>query len=174
MRYLNYFILITLSFFVVSACEDDSASNPVFGYSDVPAIFVQWEANMALSVDDTIKINPQVSPGDGVTYKWTFNGTVVSTEKTLSYKVTEPGEFTLNYEIERNGVKNSRTSTVLVVKPFEPKEYNKMSIAWLSINGSIADVPWNDITHLVLSSSVIQANGSPDLTFGGSTLDFII
>jgi len=171
MRSINYFILITLSFFVVSACEDDSASNPVFGDSDVPAIFVQWEANMALSVDDTIKINPQVSPGDGVTYKWTFNGTVVSTEKDLAYKVTEPGEFTLNYEIERNGVKNSRTSTVLVVKPFEPKAYNKMSVAWLSINGSIADVPWNDITHLVLSSSVIQANGSPDLTFGGSTLD---
>jgi PKD repeat protein len=171
MRYINYLLLITLSFSVISSCEDDSASNPVFGDSDVPSIFVQWEANMALSVDDTIKINPQVSPGDGVTYKWTFDGTVVSTEKDLAYKVTEPGEFTLTYEIERNGITNSRTSTVLVVKPFEPKEYNKMSIAWLSINGSIADVPWNDITHLILTSSVIQANGSPDLTFGGSTLD---
>ena len=90
MRYINYLLLITLSFSVISSCEDDSASNPVFGDSDVPSIFVQWEANMALSVDDTIKINPQVSPGDGVTYKWTFDGTVVSTEKDLAYKVTEP------------------------------------------------------------------------------------
>jgi hypothetical protein len=90
----------------------------------------------------------------------------------LEYTVTEWGTFTLKFEVERNGVSNSRTSNVLVVKPFVPKTYNKKSIAYITVDGSLPDVQWDHITHLIISSAVIDADGLPDFTFGGrSTLD---
>jgi hypothetical protein len=79
------------------------------------------------------------------------------------------GTFLLQFEIERNGIKNSRRANVIVVKPFVPKTYNKKSIAYITVDGSMADVPWDDITHLIVSSAVVGADGSPDLTFGGRT-----
>jgi hypothetical protein len=79
------------------------------------------------------------------------------------------GTFLLQFEIERNGIKNSRRANVIVVKPFVPKTYVKKSIAYITVNGSIADVPWDDITHLIVSSAVVGADGLPDLTFGGRT-----
>ncbi|MDR1199625.1 MAG: hypothetical protein LBK94_11570 [Prevotellaceae bacterium] len=151
------------------SCTDDDFDNPAFGGDDVPVIFLEWAENMAFSVGDVIRINPQVSPSDGVTYKWIFDDEVVSTEKNLEYAVTEFGTFVLKFEVERNGVKNSRTANVLVVKPFEPKTYNKKSIAYITVDGSVADVPWDNITHLIVSSAIIGADGSPDLTFGGRT-----
>jgi hypothetical protein len=143
--------------------------NPAFGDNDVPVIFVDWAENMAFSVGDVIRINPQVSPSDGVTYKWIFNDEVVSTNKNLEYTLTEFGSFVLKFEVDRNGVKNSRITNVLVVKPFEPKTYSKKSIAYITVDGSVADVPWNDITHIIVSSAIVGADGLPDLTFGGRT-----
>ncbi|MDR1348113.1 MAG: hypothetical protein LBJ63_06780 [Prevotellaceae bacterium] len=151
------------------SCTNDDVDNPAFGDDDVPVIFVDWAENMAFSIGDVIRINPQVSPSDGIACKWIFNDEVVSTDKNLEYTVTEFGTFVLKFEVERNGITNSRMASVLVVKPFEPKTYSKKSIAYITVDGSVADVPWNDITHLVVSSAIIGADGLPDLTFGGRT-----
>ncbi|MDR2293470.1 MAG: hypothetical protein LBE11_08375 [Prevotellaceae bacterium] len=163
--FFSSILLLSLSI----SCTNDDADNPTFGDSDVPVIFVDWAENMAFDVGDVIRINPQISPSDGVTYKWIYNDEIVSTDKNLEYTVTEFGSFVLKFEVDRNGVKNSRITNVLVVKPFEPKIYNKKSIAYITVDGSVADVPWNDITHLIVSSAVIGADGLPDLTFGGRT-----
>lgn len=171
MNKINYILFAIFSLLMFPSCSDDSASNPAFGDDDVPVIFVQWQESMALRVGDTIRINPQISPSDGVTYKWIYNGEVVSTEKDLSYKVNDFGEYILNYEIERNGVKNSRISNIIVTKPFVEKEYKKKSIAYLSKDGSIADIQWNSITHLILTSSVIQADGTPDFTLDETSIN---
>ncbi|MDR0753905.1 MAG: hypothetical protein LBF04_00755 [Prevotellaceae bacterium] len=163
--FFSSILLLSLSI----SCTNDDADNPTFGDNDVPVIFVDWAENMAFNVGDVIRISPQVSPSDGVIYKWIYNDEIVSTDKNLEYTVTEFGNFVLKLEVDRNGVKNSRITNVLVVKPFEPKTYNKKSIAYITVDGSVADVPWNDITHLIVSSAVIGADGLPDLTFGGRT-----
>jgi GH18 family chitinase len=161
-----------LLLFIGASCSSDDANNPTFGDQDVPAIYVQWAQDLAYSVGDVIRISPQVSPSDGVTYKWTYNDEVISTQKDLEYSVTEAGSFILKFEAERNGVKNSRTANVLVVKPFVPKQYSKKSIAYITVDGSVADVPWDDITHLIVSSVTVQDDGTLDMTFGGrNTLD---
>ncbi|MDR1406365.1 MAG: hypothetical protein LBI89_04090, partial [Prevotellaceae bacterium] len=163
-----FFSSLLLLFLGIS-CTGDDAGNPAFGDSDVPSIYIQWAENMSFNVGDVIRLSPQISPSDGVTCKWIFNDQVVSTSKDLEYTVTEFGSFALKLEIERNGIKNSRITSVLVVKPFVPKQYTRKSIAYITVDGSVADVPWDNITHLIVSSAIVGADGAPDMTFGGRT-----
>ncbi|MDR0541073.1 MAG: hypothetical protein LBH19_02545 [Dysgonamonadaceae bacterium] len=166
----NKIQIILFSLFVLtilSACCEEEVTNPTFGDKDVPVIYIDWAESFAFDVGDVINLSPQISPSDGAVYKWTLNDAVISTDKDLHYALTAPGSYTLHFVVERNGVTNSRTATVLVVKPFDPKTYDKKSIAWITVDGSIGDVPWDDITHLIVSSSVVSADGSVDLTFGG-------
>jgi len=154
------------------SCTEEEAGNPTFGDQDMPIIHMDWVENYAFRVGDVINMQPQISPSDGATYKWLFDGNVISTDKNVEYTLNEAGTFTLQFEVERNGVKNSRVATVLVVKPFVPKAYSRKSIAYLTVDGSVADVPWDDISHLIVSSSVVEESGLPDATFGGrNTLD---
>lgn len=171
MNKIKYLWIAILSALVFTACVDDSADNPTFTDDEMPIMLMHWQASLAIQSGDTIFINPVISPSDGATYKWVFDGVTVSTEKDLAYKVEGSGEYTLYFEVDRNGVKNSRTATVLITKPFDAKPYNKKSVAFLSVNGTIQDVEWDAITHLIVTSSQIKADGTPDLTLGGSTLD---
>ncbi|MDR0582310.1 MAG: hypothetical protein LBG31_05025 [Prevotellaceae bacterium] len=168
MKTTKILLFTLISLWAFSACTEE-AGNPAFGETDMPVIYMDWTENLAYNVGDVIQMSPQISPSDGVTYKWIYNGEVVSTNKNLEYTVTEFGSFVLKLEVDRNGVKNSRIANVLVVKPFEPKVYNKKSIAYITVDGAVADVPWDDITHLIVSSAVIGENGLPDLTFGDRT-----
>jgi hypothetical protein len=161
-----FFSSILLLFIGVS-CTNDDADNPTFGNQDVPIIHVDWAETMAFRIGDVINISPQISPSDGATYKWTINGAVVSTEKELHYTLTELlVDAELKFEVNRNGVLNSRVSTILVVKDYVPKPSGaKKAIAWLTKNGAIADVPWESISHLILSSVVVNDNGTFDISF---------
>jgi len=171
MNKINYLLLAVFSLLAFSSCGDDSASNPGFSESEVPAIFIHWQESMTYSSGDTIRLSPIVSPADGATFRWLFNGEEISKEKDLAHPVKGFGEFKLEFIVDRYGVTNSRTSTVLLTKPLEEKEYNKKSIAYLSKDGSIADIQWNAITHLILTSSVIGTDGEPDLTIGETGID---
>jgi hypothetical protein len=170
MKTINNIIFSSLLLlFAGISCTNDDGENPAFGDRDMPRIYMDWAENLAYKVGDVIQLSPQISPADGATYKWFFNGEVVSTEQNLIYTVTEFGSFLLQFEVERNGVKNSRMANVLVVKPFEPKTYNKKAVAYITVDGAVSDVPWDDVTHLIVSSVVAGADGSLDMTFGGRT-----
>lgn len=171
MNRIKYLLIIVFSAVALTACVDDSANNPTFADDEMPVIHMNWQATLALQSGDTIFMNPVISPSDGATYKWMFDGETISTEKDLAYPVSESGEYVLYFEVDRNGVKNSRTASVLVTKPFSEKVYNKKSVAFLSVNGTNQDVQWDNITHLILTSSQIKADGMPDFSLGGSTLD---
>lgn len=171
MNKIKYLIFAIGMAVVFAACVNDSANNPTFADDEVPVIHLFWQANLAFQEGDTIIINPVISPSDGATYKWLYDGEVISTEKDLSYIVQGAGEHTLYFEVERNGIKNSRTATVLVTVPFNEKSFNKRAVAFLSVNGSLQDVNWNNITHLIVTSSQINADGTPNLTFTDSKLD---
>jgi len=173
MNKINYLLFTILSLFVLQGCGDDSASNPSFDDKDVPRIYIDWRKDMTFSTGDTIRLHPNVSPADGATFKWTLNGREIGDEKGIEYIIPddEYGEFVLKYEVERNGVINSRVSNVAIAKIFVPKTgYNKKSVAFVTRGGNVGDIKWDNITHIILSSSVIQASGLPDLSFGGDAL----
>ena len=165
MKNLKYILFLILPLFAFYGCEDDDGSNPGFGEKEIPHIYVTWSENMAYKVGDIVSIEPQISPSDGATYKWTLNGEVISTEKDLSYRIPDYLVGVLKFEVTRNEVSNSRTANLLVPQPFKPKTYNKKAIAFLTENGSISDVDWENITHLVVSSAEIGKDGAIKTTF---------
>jgi len=170
MNKINYILFAVLSLFMLSACGDDSADDPKFGDSDVPRIYIDWVKELVYETGDTIRLDPKVSPSDGATYKWTLGDKVISEERTVDYKILEHGEFQLKLEVSRNGVENSRIASVIVGKPFVAKQYTNKSVAFFNTGGSLTDIDWNNITHLVLSSAKIK-DGLPDFKFGESTLN---
>ncbi|MDR0371375.1 MAG: hypothetical protein LBH80_05940 [Prevotellaceae bacterium] len=165
MKKIKDLLFILAPLFLFFSCGSDSADNPVFGESDVPRIYIDWQKDMVFSTGDTIRLYPEISPADGATYIWTLGDKVISTEKTLEYEITEFGEFVLRFEVARNGVKNHRMANLVIAKPFVPKTYTKRSVAFLSINGSVSDIQWDEVTHVILTSSVVQQSGAPNFEF---------
>jgi hypothetical protein len=166
MKQLKYILILCLPLFTFFGCVDDSADNPGFGEKDIPHIYLDWQANMAYKLGQTMKFEPQVSPSDGATYRWTLNGEELSTEKDFSYTLDDfLFNAELKFEVTRNGISNSRTANILVTKDFAPKQTSKKIFGFLTKDGSLGDVDWENITHLVVSSAVVNADGSLDLSF---------
>ncbi|MDR0508166.1 MAG: hypothetical protein LBH32_15320 [Dysgonamonadaceae bacterium] len=163
MKQIKY-LLALLPLFGFFACVDDSAENPPFGEKDVPHIYVTWQTNMAYKLGQTMTFTPMVSPSDGATYRWTLNGEEISTEKDLSYPLNNfLFNAELKFEVTRNSVSNSRKASVLVTKDFVPKQNLRKLVGFLTKNGTLDDVDWQSITHLVVSSAVVKEDGTLDL-----------
>jgi hypothetical protein len=126
-----------------------------------------------LEIEDPLTINLQVSPANDATYKWFVDDEEVATSLAFNYQFEEAKNYTLRFEVTRNGVSNSRQAQVLVIKPFVPKEYNKKMVGFLTRDGSLEDVDFSNLTHLVISSAVVgEVEGQAslvDTTF--TTLD---
>lgn len=159
MKDLKYILFALLPLFALYSCEDDDGKNPSFGDEDVPHIYVDWQENRAAKVGDIVDIPLQVSPSDGATYEWTLDGVVISKERDLKYPITENMVRELKFVVTRNGIQNSRTANLLVPDKFKPKTSVKKSVAFLSLNGKISDVNWENTTHLVVSSIVVDKGG---------------
>lgn len=162
MKALKYLLFAIIPLFVFSSCENDDGENPSFADDEVPRIFMDWQEYTARQVGDVLTYTPIISPSDGATYKWTLDGKVISTEKDLSYTIAEEIIGVLEFEVTRKDATNTRTTNLLVPRDFEPKTYNKKSIAFVTGSGAIRDIDWENITHLVVSSAVVNANGSLD------------
>ena len=159
MKNLKYFFFLILPLFAFYGCEDDDGSNPSFGSEDVPHIYVNWQETFAYKLGQTMRFEPNVSPSDNATYKWTLNGTVISEDKDLLYPLNELLiNAPLKFEVTRNGITNHRQAEVVVVNDFEPKVINKKAIAFLTGNGSVSDIDWQNISHLIISSVVVDVN----------------
>jgi hypothetical protein len=131
--------------------------NPVFSETDVPRIF-GWSTINKYFVDikDTFNLNLKVSPENGATYTWYVDGELVGDEKQLRYKFTELRSYDVRFEVDRHGVKNYREAEVIVTKPFEPKPYAKKVVGFMTRNGSLESINLKNITHLVISSAVVD------------------
>ncbi|GHU93429.1 hypothetical protein FACS1894156_0250 [Bacteroidia bacterium] len=150
-----FFALSAFALTAVSACKSDSTSEPD---KTVPTITLDWPSTQPYHLGDSIKWSPIVSPSDGATYKWTLDGQTIATTKDLAYKLTEALiNVELKFEVTRNEVSNSRQATVLVVNAYQPKTYTYKKVAWLGTDGAVEDVPWADITHLIVTSAVVKA-----------------
>ena len=172
MKTLKYILFAITSLFLLQGCSDDDWS-PSFAEDELPKIYLtNWTATQAANIGTTFKWEPIVSPSDGATYKWTKNGNLLSEEKNFEYVVEKQEEFELKFEVIRNGVSTHRVTNIVGVKPFVPKAYNKKVVAYIdAMEGSLSDINWDAITHLVISAVIVDENGDVDLSFTGSTLD---
>ncbi|NDV78719.1 glycosyl hydrolase family 18 protein [Dysgonomonas sp. 511] len=164
MKTLKYILFVILPLFAFISCENDDGDNPGFADDEVPRIYMDWQQYLTRNVGDVITLSPMVSPSDGATYKWTLDGEVISTEKDFSYTITQKMVGLLKFEVTRKEASNSREGYILVPNDFAPKAYNKKSVAFLTGNGSIGDVDWDNITHLIVSSAVVEEDGSLNMS----------
>ena len=172
MKTLKYILFAVASLFLLQGCNDNDWSTS-FADDELPKIYMNnWTATQAVNLGTILKWEPIVSPSDGATFRWTKNGEVISEEKDFEYTVEEQGEFELKFEVTRNGISTHRATTIIGTKPFVPKSYNKKVIAYIdAMEGTLSDVNWEAVTHIVVSSAIVNADGDIDLNFTGSTLD---
>lgn len=156
---IKIYLISILGIMIYSGCTKE-VTNPVFNSTDVPRILTNWQNILTLKLDDSLKLSPQISPSDGVTYKWELNGQQVSTDNNLKWKATELGDYELIFTVTRNGITNSRTAQIAIQRgAFKPKEYTKKVVGFITANGKLEDIQWDKITHLVVSSIQVRASG---------------
>lgn len=157
-RFKSIWMVLPVALIFMAACEDDK-DNPMFSSTDVPRIFGWSTVNKYfLDIKDTLSLGMKVSPEDGATYTWLIDGVEVANTKQLNYKFSEVKSYDIRFEVDRNGVKNYREAEVIVIKPFVPKEYTKKVVGFMTRNGSLETINLQNITHLVISSAVVDEN----------------
>jgi hypothetical protein len=111
-------LVVIIILFGLSSCGDQ-AEDPVFTSDDVPRIF-GWINNTnndyLLNVNDTLKINLQVSPSNEASYQWFIDDVEVGETRDLTYKFNEAKRYIVKFMVTRYGVTNSRQTKVLVNK----------------------------------------------------------
>ncbi|HTJ48071.1 MAG TPA: glycosyl hydrolase family 18 protein [Cyclobacteriaceae bacterium] len=171
-----FYIPIVLIALLFSGC-DDTAENPTFSSDEIPRIF-NWVNTYTTNIVDSLVLDPPVSPSQGATYKWTIDGVEVSAKKHFNHTFDEAKNYTIKFEVTRNGVVNSRTAQVIVIKPFVPKTYNKKMVGFLTRTGILDDINFDNLTHLVISSALVgEVDGQEslvDTTFTGMNIPLIV
>lgn len=160
----------------LSGCEDP-VENPSFGPDEQPRIF-GWSTVNKYFVDikDSLVIDMKISPSQGATYKWFVNDVEVSSKRRFSYKFSDTETYKIKFEVDRNGVKNSRQGDAVVTKPFVAKTYNKKVVGFMTRDGSLETINLKNLTHLVISSAVVEEIGDQlvDTTFTTLNIPLII
>src|SRR5688572_11266530 len=168
MKNIKFISIILLTAWLAVGCEDEQ-SNPVFSDEEVPRIFGWSTVNKYfIDIKDSLVLSMKVSPENGATYKWYIDGEEVGDTKVLRHKFDELKTYEVRFEVDRNGVKNSRQAEAIVTKPFEPKAYAKKVVGFMTRNGSLESINLKNITHLVISSAIVEENGDSmvDTLFG--------
>jgi hypothetical protein len=110
-RILIAFMLLML------ACAPDDDSQAVFTETEHARIFLSpgWQTAFTIKVGTQLTFKPFVSPNNEANYKWTINDEIISETKDLDHAIiSDPGIYTLKFEVERFGVISSRTALMTV------------------------------------------------------------
>lgn len=168
MKTIAKFLFVLLSTLMIQSCSDDHDDSGSFSFTvdfDLPTSIVK-------SVGDILSYSPVVSPSENITYAWYLDNEMISTDCGLNYTLTKTGIFTLRFEAKSSDTMAYRESILTVNKvanSFTPKEYVTKAIGFFDMDmGDPSTINWGDITHLVLSSAIIQADGSIKYPFEGS------
>ena len=177
MRHLKYIFIIpvAVTLLFISCKEEDQ--NPVFADDAVVRIF-GWSNAYTTNIEDSLVINLDVSPKEGATFQWLVDDEVVATTLNFTYTFPSSKNFRIKFVVTRNGVVNSREGEVIVIKPFEAKTYNKKMVGFLTRDGSLENIDFTSLTHLVISSAVVgEKEGQEslvDTTFTGMDIPVIV
>ncbi|MDF2192447.1 glycosyl hydrolase family 18 protein [Paraflavitalea sp. CAU 1676] len=157
----------------LAACNKDIADDPEFGPADFPRIFYaqgNFPQAIILNQGETAKYGGiTYSPAGKVKISWKVNEEVKSSDTTFNFTPTAGGEYNIKLEVELNGNISTRSSQV-IVKPatYMRKNFNKVVMGYLSIDGTGPDVKWNYITHLAAQVGKVTSDGALDITRGNA------
>lgn len=151
MKIFKHIGLLAVLLAGLTACQE-KVTDPTFGKDEMPYIYMDWAGTFVYNIGDVMEFTAQVAPSNETECRWLIDGEIVSNTNSIEYEITEPEPFTLRFEAERNGLINFREANVTVIKPFVPKEYNKIAMGVLSVEGDAAQVQWDYITHLMYAS----------------------
>lgn len=180
MKTISNLLFVLLASLLVHSCTDDKSMSE-FDEQALPKIYMSgWPSAITATVGDVLSYSPLVSPSEGASYAWTIDDEVISTERELAYTLPTEGTFTLKFEVNRFNVSTFRKASLKVNKaiipepPFEPeaftpKSYVTKAIGFFDVEmGDPTTIAWDNITHLVLSSALVQADGTVQYPFGGA------
>lgn len=177
MKTINNILLVLLTSILMHSCTDDKNMSE-FNEDYLPKIYMSgWPNAIKGTVGDVISYSPLVSPSDGVTYSWSIDDKIISTERELNYTLTTAGDFTLKFEVKYLDMNTFRKASLKVVEaiipeppfvpePFTPKSYVTKAIGFFDVDmGDPTTIVWDNITHLVLASAVVQPDGTIQYPF---------
>ena len=146
-------------------CQDECCVDPPV---EELKVYMDWAASFYIKEGDVLEFSPVVTPEEGVTFSWTINGTEIANTRELNHTVTETADFVLRFEATFGEQREYRVAdaTVLFSGPFVPQPHSLKSVAFVSAaTVTMADIQWEQITHLVWSAAIVQNDGS--VTFQG-------
>jgi hypothetical protein len=178
MKSLNYISILSMVILLLTGCKKEE-NNPEFAKDALPRIFGWSTSNIyTINIKDSLSVGLQVSPSDGATYQWFVDEKEVTSQLGFKHLFTSAKNYTLKFAVTRNGVTNSRQAQVIVIKPFVPKVYKKKMVGFITKDGSIDDIDFANLTHLVISSAVVgKVAGQAslvDTTFKGLDIPLIV
>lgn len=172
MKTIIRFLFVLLSALLIQSCSDDHDE------SEIKTIKVDLELpySIVVSVGDIISYSPVASSSEKINYAWYLDDEIISTDCELNYTLTKAGIFTLRFEAKSVDAKSYREAVLRVneivspIPPFTPKEYATKAIGFFDVDmGDPSTICWGNITHLVLSSAIVQADGTIKYPFEEST-----
>ncbi len=164
-KYIKIFTILLV--YIISGCDKEEYANPDFGSEEL--YVYNWIFGASVPLEDSLVIDPLISPVEGTEIEWYLNGELDTqfTNK-AQYMYVRPAtrdDEELRMTVSRGEVTREYTMTLAPsIDVILPKDYNKKVVGFLSVNGDAGDINWENLTHLVISSAVVQADGSLDFS----------
>lgn len=165
------YILLVISV-VLFSCSKNRIDDPEFGEGDYPRIFdilnVFNTPTMIINAGDTAKYNGLLfSPVGKVKVTWKVDGEVKSTDTAFAFSPDAGGEYTVDLEVEFNGLKSYRSKKVLVSPDtYTPAPYTQVVMGYLTAAGTAVDVDLAHLTHVAFQAGRVSSDGSLDVSAG--------
>ena len=174
MKKLSYFLFTLAVICAFNGCKkgqeaqvDDNFHPRIFdtkGVFRAPSIIIN-QGQSAIYTGLTFSPKPQ----EQSKIMWTVDGKEVSTDTAFTFTPTAGGEYQIKLEATYNGQTSTRLSKVLVSPTtYTPKPYTNVVMAYLSENGTAADVDWTKITHVAINGARVISPTSIDFSKSNS------
>jgi hypothetical protein len=125
-------------------------------------------AAQILNIGQTINFTGlKFSPGAEARVSWKVNDKEVSTDTTFLFTATTGGDFRIRLEVTTQGTTVARYRDVFVIPDtYTPKPYSKVMLSYLSDAANIADINWDNTTHIAYKVASVTAAGAFDISKG--------
>ncbi|MET4082505.1 hypothetical protein ABIB40_002463 [Pedobacter sp. UYP30] len=170
MKKLSYFLFTSLIICAISSCKkgqeaqvDDNFHPRIFdtkGVFRAPSIIINQGQSATYS---GLTFSPK--PEEKSKIMWTVDGKEVSTDTAYTFTPTAGGEYQIKLEASYNGLVSTRISKVLVSpSTYTPKPYTNVVMAYLSENGTAANIDWTKVTHVAINGAKVISPTSIDFS----------
>jgi len=146
-----------LAAFLFFGCGDSDSSFPV----DLSKVTLSSPSYMRLQLGETVNFQLEVPEDLKLSYSWTCDNQLFSTEKNPDFKIEKSG--LLNVVVRVKGGDETKELRTII---FVPKKADYQSIAyvpsWKSNLGNLTN-NWNKLTHICLCFGLVATDGSIDI-----------